>query len=70
MKHTLVFISLYCSLADFLRKANFFQISIFKGTGQLYREAVDIKKMSVTKKHTFCKIRLWKQGPWICVFHL
>ncbi len=49
LKHALVFINLYWSKAYFLKKANFLQICIFKGIGQLYSKDVNIK-MSVINK--------------------
>jgi hypothetical protein len=46
LKHTLVFINLYWRKADFLKKAHFLQICIFKGIGRSYRKDVNIKNVS------------------------
>jgi hypothetical protein len=45
-KQILIYVHLYSSKADFLKKANFLQICIFKWFGQFYREAVNIKNIS------------------------
>jgi hypothetical protein len=48
LKHNLVLINLYWRKADFLKNANFLEICIFKGIGQLYRKDVNIKTVSNT----------------------
>jgi hypothetical protein len=42
LKHTLAFINLSYSKADFLKKANLLQICVFKGNVQFYTKDVKI----------------------------
>ncbi len=53
LKHILVFVNFYCSKTYFLKKANFLQICISEGIGQLYRETVNIKNISNIKIYIF-----------------
>ncbi len=68
LKHALVFISLYWSKAYFLKKANFLQICIFKGIGQLYRKDVNVKMSVINKYILFVKYFGWKKGPELVYF--
>jgi hypothetical protein len=67
LNHTLVFIKLYYNKADFLKKANFLQICIFKEIGQLDRDAVNIKNVSNKLIHTFCEIISLKRSLGLCI---